>query len=241
MATLTVVIIATNKYSQYAVNLIRSLWQFHEKSELDIHLFGDNCLRNAELTYEGINFHTVEHQPWPFSTLNRFKFILSKKDQFKGSTFVYLDADTLVKKNLAIMNNSSDVTFVAHPGYWRPKKLSLLPFKKVTILGSWENRSDQLSFVPPSKRKIYVCGGVWFGPTAKIIEMCETLHAMHLEDLSFNRIPIWHDESYLNWYFVEKQKKFVSPEFAFVQDYDHLKKLNPYIEVLEKPLGWQRD
>jgi hypothetical protein len=241
MKQMTVVIIATNKYSQYAVNLIRSLWQYHEKDELDIHLFGDNCLRNAELTYQGVSYHTVEHQLWPFSTLNRFKFILSKKDQFKGSTFIYIDADTLVKKNLRIIEKFSDVTFVAHPGYWRPKKISILPFRKTKTLGTWEDRPEQLSFVHPSKRRIYVCGGVWFGPTASIIEMCEVLENLHVKDLGLNQIPIWHDESYLNWYLVEKGKKYVTPEFAFVKEYQHLKKLKPYIEVLEKPTNWKRD
>jgi hypothetical protein len=232
-------VIGTFKYSAFALNLIRSIREKHERKDVEIHLFSDNCVRNAELTYESINFHTVTHEEWPFSTLNRFKYILSKQNLYRGSHLIYIDADALLRGNLLEIVEAKRLTFVAHPGFWRERKI--LSRKSKTSLGGWETRSEQLSFIPLEKRKNYICGGVWFGPTDEVINMCEVLYEIHLKDLGMNQIPVWHDESYVNWYNSNFECDVVNPRFAYVRNYSHLSNLTPVVEVLDKPSGWIRD
>ena len=231
--------IGTFKYSAFALNLIRSIREKHERKDVEIHLFSDNCVRNAELTYESINFHTVTHEEWPFSTLNRFKYILSKQNLYRGSHLIYIDADALLRGDLTEILTSQEVNFVAHPGYWRPPRL--IPFFHKKTSATWEDRPNQLSYVSPQKRGEYVCGGVWFGPREEILKMCQIVQELHLKDLKMNRIPIWHDESYVNWFNANYKCSTENPRFAYVKSYSHLSKLKPVIEVIDKPKNWTRD
>jgi hypothetical protein len=225
-------VIGTFKYSAFALNLIRSIRERHERKDVEIHLFSDNCVRNAELTYESINFHTVTHEEWPFSTLNRFKYILSKENLYRGSHLIYIDADALLRGDLTEILTSQEVNFVAHPGYWRPPRL--IPFFHKRTSATWEDRPNQLSYVSPQKRGEYVCGGVWFGPREKTLKMCQIVQELHLKDLSMDQIPIWHDESMLNRWASLNPHGLLSPSLCYVDEYRHLNSIPRVIQAVTK-------
>jgi hypothetical protein len=145
----------------------------------------------------------------------------------------------LLRGDLTEILTSQEVNFVAHPGYWRPPKL--IPFFHKKTSAIWEDKPNQLSYVSPKKRGEYVCGGVWFGPREEILKMCQIVQELHLEDLKMNQIPIWHDESYVNWFNANYKCSTENPRFAYVKSYSHLSKLKPVIEVLDKPKNWRRD
>jgi hypothetical protein len=233
---ISVIIVATSQYSKFALNLIHSIWNYNSRDLLEIHLFSDNCIRNAELIYQSVIFHTVEHEPWPLSSINRFKFILSKEGLFKGGHLIYIDADSLVHNSLLEITNTSRITFVAHPGFWKSRHLKF--FTKPE--GSWESRIEYSAFVPSTKRKAYVAGGVWFGPTDEIISMCRVLYNLALEDYSLNMFPIWYDESYVNWFFTYNECNLETPRFGFYSQYKYLKRINPIIEFLDKGTFFKR-
>ena len=184
------VVTATNNYAEYAANLIDSLLQTQDQ-HLTIHLFTDHLLLNRNSTYETVTTHTIYHEPWPMITLRKFELLSSISDEITSTHIIHIDADALVKSDFSEICESTEITFVSHPGFWRPGEV-------MSGSGTWEDDESSLAFVPLPDRKTYVCGGVWFGPNSKIIQMCTLLKSRVEIDLKNRVIALWHDESHLN-------------------------------------------
>jgi hypothetical protein len=149
------VVIATNNYAEYAANLIDSLLQTQNK-QLTIHLFTDQLLLNRHSTYESVITHTIYHEPWPMITLRKFEFLSDIFDEITSTHIIYIDADALAKSDFSEICESTEITFVSHPGFWRPGEV-------MSGSGTWEDNLDSLAYVPPTERKkIYLWWGlVW--------------------------------------------------------------------------------
>jgi hypothetical protein len=96
--------------------------------------------------------------------------------------------------------------------------------------------------VPRRKRKVYVCGGTWFGKKNSIIELCELLSHRTNEDLSNQVMAKFHDEGHLNWYAANHEVSIVNPKFCLEQSYPQLAGLKPIIIAVDKGRGanWNR-
>ena len=227
------VVIATNNYAEYAANLIDSLLQTQDQ-HLTIHLFTDHLLLNRNSTYETVTTHTIYHEPWPMITLRKFEFLSDISEEITSTHIIYIDADALAKSDFSEICESTEITFVSHPGFWRPGEA-------MSGSGTWEDNLDSLAYVPPTERKKYICGGVWFGPSFKILKMCSLLASRVNKDLQKKVIAIWHDESHLNWFHAKFHSLATTPSYAFVDEYTHLESLFPKIQMLEKPPDWKRE
>ncbi len=230
---LTFVIIGTQKYSRYAVDLIESIFR-SQQSYFEIFLFSDVCDLSKQSLYSEIHFEVVHHDKWPAMTMQRFKFILSISNQVSTSHVIYVDADALVLEDLGEVLNAEVMTFVQHPGFWRETQ-------PAEPSGTWENRSELTCYVPIELQRSYVCGGVWFGPTQAVVKMSEIIVQMMDRDFQRNLLAIWHDESYVNWFFSNMRSLSIDPSYAYVDTYNHLHNLTPKIKVLDKPENWVRD
>ena len=230
---LTFVIIGTQKYSSYAVDLIESIFR-SQQIYFEIFLFSDVCDPSKQSLYNEIHFEVVHHDKWPAMTMQRFKFILSVRSQISTSHFIYVDDDALVLEDLGEALNAEVMTFVQHPGFWRETRPD-------EPLGTWENRSELTCYVPIELQTSYVCGGVWFGPTQAVMKMSEIIIQMMDKDFKANLLATWHDESYVNWFFSNIRSHSVDPSHAYVDSYNHLRNLVPKIKVLDKPQNWTRD
>ena len=241
MGNLAIVIVGTGKYSFYAAGLIKSILELN-MSDVQIHLFTDNCPRLARLPFNNIFVHTVYYEEWPAATLNRFKYIISIKEKISASHIMYIDADSLAAKNFfEEVTASKKITFVEHPGFYRNYPMIIKRIRSMfDHAGTWEKRSGQMSFISRFSRRPYTCGGTWFGPANEVVRMCEIILDRILQDQQMKQIPLWHDQSHTNWYCANFKSDIQSPKFAFVSYYPNLRKISPLIYVLEKPIHWTK-
>lgn len=174
------------------------------------------CFTDAEFegdVPENIKVIPTEHETWPHPTLKRFSTILSKKDEYLNFDYLfYLDADMLV--NETILEEEFlfdfDYTAVQHPGYY--KKNVPLPY---------ERRSESQACVNVGG-EIYWQGSFWGGKPSCIIELCEVLSNRVNIDLEKGIIALWWDESHMNKFFLEHEKRVntLGPQYSFPESYD---------------------
>lgn len=188
--------IGTNKYLNFFETFYRSIKKlFLPDCEKTIFLFTDGPV----CEYPDVKTVAIEHQPWPFITLQRFETILKVEQELKEfDWFVYLDADMLVNTKISFADffNTEKKWFgVQHPGFLNGG-------------GTFEFRKKSKAAVNPATDDIstYWQGCLWGGKIEPVIELCKELSSRTNVDLQNNLIAIWHDESHLNKFYIENKQ-----------------------------------
>ena len=86
--------------------------------------------------------------------------------------------------------------------------------------------------IPADTGKYYVMGGFNGGKTETFLKMSEELSKNINEDLKNNIIAVWHDESHLNKYIIDKNIKILDPSYGYPDDWDL--PFNPKIMIRDK-------
>jgi len=251
LVPITIFVIATKSYVSYARDLIESIDAYMTQTmRVQVILLTDhaedNVLSDMELSSVELKICEIESYGWPEATLLRFDLMLRFWNQVTGDIVMYLDADTEVvspisAKDLsgAIQPSGQDqIVFVQHPGYFNRSTLFRLAIR--TPLGPWERRKKSNAFVAISKRKTYVCGGVFWGTFLSFQNLCTDLKKNIQDDLNRGLIAKHNDESHINHWFNQHSANTVSPEWAYASGYRNLKQLMPRIVVIHKPATFER-
>lgn len=267
MRALTIFSVATDRYLDFWVNLVNSAEQFMSKEMTVQWIVFTN--RGNEIPKEladklGRDLIIVQSAsaPWPIPTLLRYELLTTIKHKVEGEVIMHLDADMLFirelsKNDLIEAMGNNEVALVRHPGFYRPQSNSKINFyyrhpmfiaRDIWFflrnggIGSWEMNAASRAFVPRRKRKVYVCGGTWFGKRNSIVELCELLSRRTREDLSNNIIAKFHDESHINWYAANHEVSIVDPKFCLEPSYPQLVGIEPLIVAVDKGKGayWNR-
>ena len=259
MNRLTIFSVATNTYLDYWLNLVASSEIFLDK-ELSIQwiVFTNRAQEIPEITKKklGKNLVVIEVRDtlWPMPTLLRYELLLSISEKIDGELVMHLDADMLFvgpvqKKDLTSAANKSEIVFIQHPGYFRPKSISKIyfyitnfsyivrDFRLILLngaLGAWEKNPKSKAFVPRSHRRVYVCGATWFGKKDSIVTLCKLLSARVNSDLIEGFIARHNDESHLNWFAANHNVFTLKPELCFESSYPQLEGINAKILALDK-------
>jgi len=177
-----------------------------------------------------------EHLEWPYVTLKRFKIILKAKDIIeKNDWFVFIDADALVVDHIS-ENEFFDDTKPFF-GVWHPcHNLGMPPHNELP--GAFETNKSSLAYVDVEKEMptVYYQGCLWGGKVPDVIGMIEDLNNMVNEDLENDVIAIWHDESHLNKFFIDKKESVntLRPEYAYPEVFSGYCEFEPKIVHLAK-------
>ena len=190
---------------------------------------------------------------WPDATLLRYQIFRDHYLKMDADVLMHLDADMIFAsnpwKNIRRLVANNQICLIQHPGFWRNKGLSRVIFylknpltiyrdlrMKISLggIGAWETRPQSEAFVPRKLRRMYFCGGTWFGPRRAIREMLEELSGQVSDDKKIDVIAKWHDESHLNKWAVQKSFNTSSPELCFDETYPQLKKMTPSIIAVRK-------
>jgi hypothetical protein len=250
-SSISIFVIATNAYVDYALNLIKSSARL-SKSSTDIQflLLSDSEIDVSQFDPEGnsvtVNVFRIPSYGWPEATLLRFHLMAEHWEHVAGEIVMYLDADTEIVLPLAFSDlfelssrsTSNGVTPVSHPGYFRRSKLRNAVNR--TWLGPWETRKNSVAYVPFRSRKNYVCGGVFWGLRESFFQMCVDIRAKIDLDLQHNIVAKHNDESHLNNWFISHPTLAATPEWAYASGYSNLAGLVPRIEVIHKPATFNR-
>lgn len=258
--SLGVLSIATNKYLEYWFEMIMSCEKnLGTNDSLVFHVFTDRVIDAQNFvsnnsTYQ-IKIYEILNMGFPDATLKRYEIYSSFADSLTADYLMHLDSDMLINSpKFAEIENTSKfsnfpVTLVRHPGYWRPRGLAkvktyllnpIMFIKDILLLaekggiGAWETRKSSSAYVSRNKRINYFCGGVWFARNTEFKAMCaELAHQTNIE-LDAGRMPIWHDESFLNKWATENVFNELPPSYCFEPTYPQLRGIENIVEAVAK-------
>lgn len=211
-----IVFIGTGKYFQFFSEFHSSLVKlFMPEANRHFYVFTD--FPHA-YSADDVTVVATKHEPWPFATLNRFKYINNIGHLLADHDLViYIDADMkaidLVTETEFIKDlNGKSLFAVQHPGFYNKRGT----FETNPASTACISDGDDLSF--------YLQGCFWGGSPQEVLFMCKELQRRIEDDLRNEVIAVWHDESHMNKYFAENREKSTSldPGYAFSELYANL-------------------
>ncbi|XP_043913992.1 histo-blood group ABO system transferase-like [Protopterus annectens] len=100
----------------------------------------------------------------------------------------------------------TDLFGTLHPGVYSRVRQSF----------SYERRSQSQAYIPSDEGDFYYAGGFFGGTVLQVYRLTKACHEAMMEDKKNGIEAVWHDESYLNKYFVyHKPTKILSPEYLW--------------------------
>lgn len=167
-----------------------------------------------ELPYSGSSNVEVIYQKrlgWPDDTLMRFHMFLSIESQLTKFDYVFFcNANLLVISPVGeeILPNSDEggLCSLLHPGFFEEKDN-----KKYT----YDRNPESLAYVPYGEGEQYYAGGFNGGMSQPYLKLIRCLAENIQMDKNNNVTALWHDESHLNKYFLNKKIKALSPVYGW--------------------------
>jgi hypothetical protein len=132
----------------------------------------------------------------------------SIKEQLKTFDYIFFfnsNMRFLVKIEDDFLPVEEGLLAVQHPGY----------YDKTRVNFTYESNPASLAYVAPHKGEFYFMGGLNGGKTVPYLELIDTLNKNVNTDLENGIIAVWHDESHLNKYLIDKNIKIMSPAYGY--------------------------
>lgn len=259
MQSLGVFTVATNDYLQHWMKMVTSFdKQISKQVRCKFYVFTDQpsaALEHAKTLTAGSSVKIIEvpNYGWPEATILRFDLISSVCEQAQEDVLMHLDADMFVHKPLEVdfltASDSYGIFAVAHPGFYKSflKKQKLdgcitrssrglvKKWPGISVKGAWETRTGvSEAYVPPSLRKVYVCGAVWGGKRDRFVPMVRALRDAVARDTRSGEMAIWHDESHLNRWMSENPFELLNPKYCWADPWSRSDGLECIIEAINK-------
>ncbi|XP_040261274.1 histo-blood group ABO system transferase-like [Bufo bufo] len=100
----------------------------------------------------------------------------------------------------------SDVFGTLHPSFYGTAREHF----------TYERRKESTAYIPSDEGDFYYAGGYFGGKVEEVYKLTKFCHNEMTTDQANNIEAIWHDESYLNKYFLyHKPTKILSPEYLW--------------------------
>ena len=200
-------IIATNKYTQFLDTLIKSADKYFLKGyEITYFLFSNQNIQIK--SNRNIIKIDVEHKEWPWMTLGRYRvFSDNSKDLSKMDYLYYCDADMRFVSEVGSEILGERVA-TQHPGYFGSR-------------GTPEINPLSLACVFPYENMEYFAGGFNGGTSIEFLKMSNTISKNIETDYNRGIIAIWHDESHMNRYFIDNKPTLIlNPGYCYAENTD---------------------
>ena len=225
--------IGTNRYLDYLPKYYENIEKyFLPNSEKTILAFTDGELND---TPENLKVYHQEHLEWPYITLKRFEIINKARAVIDNMDWlVFLDADAIPVTTITEEEFLTDKPLfgVHHPCHY----LGMDPHTKAP--GAYEQNPKCEAYVDVSKTlpPVYWQGCLWGGKVPEVCAMIDELEARVNRDLENDIVAVWHDETQINRYFLERTQDVhtFSPSYAFPEVFESHCNFPPKIVHLAK-------
>ena len=225
--------IGTNKYLNFLPKYYENVEKyFLPNTEKVILAFTDGDL---DETPDNLKVYKQEHLDWPFITLKRFEIINKARDIINECDWlVFIDADALPVTTITEEEFFKDKPLfgVHHPCHF----LGMEPHTKAP--GAYEQNPRSEAYVDTSNGlpPVYWQGCLWGGKVPNVCAMIDELEARVNRDLENNIVALWHDESQINRYFLERINDVhtFGPEYSFPELFKDSCTFEPKIVHLAK-------
>jgi hypothetical protein len=201
-----ILIICTGRYIIFFESLFKSCEEFFLKNhKKTYYVFTDGEILNTN------SIKRIE-QPslgWPYNSMNRFHMFNRINNQLIEEDYLFfLNANMLcinyIKEEIIPLEQHNYLMAVQHPGF----------AGQVPNNFSYERNSNSNFCIPYNNGKYYYQGNFNGGRSKEFLDMSRILSTLIDNDVSKGIIPIWHDESALNWYLNNRNPLMVSTQYA---------------------------
>ena len=162
-----------------------------------------------------ITFIHIEKKGWPYDTLLRNRYFFQHFEKLRGMNYLFFCNANMLCNEVIYLNDmglgmGNSLCGVLHPYYFQATADKFIVEKKLQCHAYFNEHEISLL-------KHYFQGCFYGGEYKHFRELVNTIHHWTEDDLSENRIPVWHDESYLNRYFSVNEPYVLHPGFAYPQ------------------------
>lgn len=213
MLKVAILYICTGKYDIFWRKFYKSSEKFF-LSDTEKHYF---VFTDSEKIKNNNKVHIIfqENLGWPYNTLYRFNFFSKIIDELSKFDYIFFfNANMIfqlpIGEEILPTNDENGLLGVQHPAF----------YNKNNIEFTYERNEFSTAFIKPGDGKYYFMGGFNGGKAKSYLDLIITLNENIQKDLSNNIIAIWHDESHLNAYFLDKCIKVLSPSYGYAQGWD---------------------
>lgn len=222
-----IITIATGKYSIYVPELVKSCELFFLKNyEKNYFIFSDSDEENFK-NFNGAEKILKIHQDklgWPYDSMMRFHMFNNNRDILSEMDYLFfMNANMVVSSEvndqILPKNNICGIVSTIHPGYYKSK--TNYPY---------EMNPKSVFNVPKGTGDYYFQGCFNGGRSKEFLEMSTKIASYMDIDLANGIIPIWHDESALNWYLINKDPHILPPTYAYPERCDGEKIIKALLE-----------
>jgi len=203
MKKISILIVGTKRYYDFALDLIESLNSlFLTNHELKIYLFTDRQDPNIS----NVKIINIQHKPWPGMTLLRYHMFCDIEYRLKDSDYIfYIDADMKVIEKIGD-EILGDRVAIQHVGY----------FDKSPEEWEFDRFSFSEAYIPVGAGDMYYHATLIGATTDNFLHMCHDIKGRIENDFLKPHVPIWHDESYYNKYlYLNPPTKVLDPGYAY--------------------------
>lgn len=224
-------LIATGRYHEYIQGLISSADNYFLKGfDVTYYLFSETE-HNIRSDRPIIKL-PIQHRSFPFASMDRFKHFTKYAEILSKEKYLYyIDVDCLFVDHVSseILGGLVGVT---HCGYLNKQ-------------GPIENNIQSVFYLDDmqaSRYRYYFGGGFSGGKSGKYLELAKWCDEMIDKDVNNGIIPIFHDETAINRYFLDHEPDTIlSPSYHYPQsNINHYKNIwngqnfDPKILLLDK-------
>ena len=150
----------------------------------------------------------------------RYKIFLNARQLIESFDFAFYFngntefLDTVSQEDLIPLKTSEKLTL-----YLQPHAFHLHRNKY-----PYDRNPESHAYIPYNKGKYYFAGGILGGETNALLELCAALNSETEKDLKNNIIALWHDESYLNKFALNRTDIKILPPYFTRGEHEYWKK-----------------
>jgi glycosyltransferase involved in cell wall biosynthesis/2-polyprenyl-3-methyl-5-hydroxy-6-metoxy-1,4-benzoquinol methylase len=198
-------VIATGKYDRFIQPLIESADKFFLKNGFDVTYYAFTDSSVNIISSRKIVKIPITHRPFPYASMDRFEHFLNNSNILSNERYLYyVDVDCLFVNDI----NSEiigDLVGVQHCGYLNRK-------------GPTESNIKSVLYTDQSRYKKYYGGGFFGGKTDEVLKLCQWGKDMIAKDQANNIMPVHHDETVMNRYFIDHEPTIsLTPSYHYPQ------------------------
>ena len=150
---------------------------------------------------------------WPYDTMLRFDIFLKQKEALKEYDYIFFfNANTkflnYVREEILPNEENDWLITGSHPAF----------YNKHPDEFTYDRNPESQAYIPYGAGKHYATGALNGGSGASFLEMCEELSRLTHIDIDNGVVPLWHDESMLNKYMLNKNPLIMPVNYLYPEE-----------------------